>query len=145
MGYHISIVIVALMVVVSHFSLSRRKRIIIEQKTISTNHEMKRLEGRFNKCLIASKIAEKMASRAFALASSSNVGVGILSKALISRPRLLTKAQAVKDEVAKKNLSEVFGESEAEWLKPLLSDDEIDLLEEANRQAKKSKQNGIIA
>lgn len=144
MGHDISIIIVALMVVVSHFSLSRRKRIIIEQKITPVSYDMKRLEGRFNKVLIASKVSEKTANRAFALASSANVGIGVLSKTLTSRPKIVGKTQIVKDQAAKAALGDIFGGEESEWLKPLLTDDEIELLEEANRQANKSRQNGIV-
>jgi len=132
------------MVVVSHFSLSKRKRIVLEYQAKPNNHELKKSIGQAHKALITAKIAEKTAERAFSLASSANVGVGVLSRALATRPKWISRDQTIRDEVAKKQLGELFGEDQSEWIKPLLDDDEIALFDEAKRQAEKARKNGKI-
>lgn len=117
---------------------------MIQYEAKPTNNELKKAIGHANKAVIAAKIAEKMAERAFSLASSANVGVGLLSKSLVTRPKWISKSQAVKDEVVQKQVENLFGEDTSEWIKPLLDDDELSILEEAKRQTEKARKNGRI-
>lgn len=97
------------------------------------------IQGKADSAVILAKTSEQLADRAFTMASSATVGHAILQRSLYCRPKSLTNEQLLKDEVAKNKLGDLFGRDEVEFLKPLLSDDEIELYEEAQRQARKSK------
>lgn len=100
------------------------------------------LKGEVRSLEIKAAIAEKMADRAFNMASSANLGVVALQKAL-AVPRLMTKAQVQQNQLAKKGVDKLFTTSgNFDWLKPVLSDEELDLLEAAERtQAKADMDN----
>lgn len=100
------------------------------------------IEGKMNQLMIQSKLAEKMADRAFNMASSANVGIVVLQRAL-AVPRLMTKAQGVRNEVAKNGVEAVFTkEGNMDWLRPILSDEENDLLDKAEELHNKEIMNG---
>ena len=80
---------------------------------------------------IRSVIAEKMADRAFNMASSANLGVVALQKALVV-PRLMTKPQAKQNELAKNDVDKIFSsDGKFDWLRPILSDEDLDILDKA--------------
>lgn len=100
------------------------------------------IEGKMNQLIIQAKLAEKMADRAFNMASSANVGIVTLQKAL-AIPRLMTKKQAVQNEVAKNGVDKLFTSGGSfDYLRPILSDEENDLLDEAEALHNKEIMNG---
>lgn len=102
----------------------------------------RKLEGKLDKYYLTAKLAEKMADRAFNMASSANVGIVTLQKAL-AVPRLMTKKQGTQNEVAKNGIDKLFTkEGNMEWLRPILSDEENDLLDEAEALRNKEIMNG---
>jgi hypothetical protein len=99
----------------------------------------KELRGKADKVLIDSAVATKMADRAFNMASSANLGVVALQKALAT-PRLINRGQAKLNELAKNSVDELFTtQGEYDWLKPLLSDSDLDLLEEIEQKKLKDQ------
>lgn len=123
-------------VAITYFSLQRE--IVLLRKSL------KGLSGKVDKVMLDAKLATKMAERAFTLASSANIASAILQKNLNGRIRTVSPQQATKDELAKKQLKELFGKDEMEFLKPILTDEEIELYEEAKRQTEKAKANGVV-
>lgn len=86
-------------------------------------------------------IAEKMAERAFNMASSANLGVVALQKAL-QVPRVMNKAQLDQNGLAKRQVDELFsGETGFDWLRPILSNDENEILDKIEEE-KRRKMNG---
>jgi hypothetical protein len=133
------------MIIVSHFSLRRRREIKhLHFSESMDRRDLNRAIGLAQKAILQSRIAEKMAERAFTLSSSANVATSILSKSLGTRPKFISKEQLVKDEVVKEQLADLFGKDEAEYLKPLLDDDEVELLEQARKQYEKAKSKGEV-
>ena len=133
------------MVIVSHFRLRSAREIKNISFPVSVDEKRFRsLEGIVAKAAFKARLSEKMAERAFSMASSSNVAVTTLSKALGGRPKFISKEQLLKDEMVKEQLSELFGQDEAEFLKPLLDDEEIELIEQAQAQYKKAKAKGTV-
>lgn len=82
---------------------------------------------------VSLKLAEKLADRAFSLASSANVGIVALSRSLQTRPKKYKKEEILADEAATKKVGDVFGASMGEWLKPVMSAEEIDVFEAAQQ------------
>jgi hypothetical protein len=96
-----------------------------------TKNDLMHLAHKTNR---AAQLSEKMADRAFNIANSAQLGVATISKALASRPRLRTKENLAQNEYIKKKVDEMFPETEdgqLEWLKAVLSDDELEALERA--------------
>lgn len=95
------------------------------------SYTLKKNLGRLDKIQVQSKIAEKMADRAFNMASSANLGVVALQKALAT-PRLMTKPQVTKNQLAKNEVDKLFTtEGNFDWLRPILSDEELEILDKA--------------
>jgi len=95
--------------------------------------ELKSLNGKIDKMYLSSKIAEKFAERAFNMASSANLGVIALQKSL-AQPRIMTKHQTVRNELAKNEVDKLFTtEGNFDFLRPILSDEENDLLDEMEK------------
>ena len=98
----------------------------------------KELRGRANEVVLTAKLAEKMADRAFNMASSANLGVIALQKSL-AQPRLMTKHQTVRNELAKNEVDKLFTtEGSFDFLRPILSDEENDLLDEMEKHNAKN-------
>jgi hypothetical protein len=116
----------------------------LEEQIGALRHSLYSLSGKVDGLIIAAKVAEKMADRAFTMASSANVANGIIQRALHSRPPGLGKSQQLKDQVARKKLEDLFGRDEMEFLKPLLSEEELELLEEAQEKMRKAELNGKV-
>ena len=113
-----------------------------KEKTIVVNRvsPMKELFGRVDKMHIRSVIAEKMAERAFNMASSANLGVLALQKAL-QVPRVLNKQQGVKNQLAKNDIDKLFNNSGTfDYLRPILSDEENELLDNLEKDQFKSEE-----
>ena len=117
----------------------------LEEQISVLRHSVYSLSGKVDGLIIAAKVAEKTADRAFTMASSANVATGIVQRALSSRGPVLTKTQEFKDHIARKKLEDLFGKDEMEFLKPLLSEEELELLEEAQEKMRKAELNGRVA
>lgn len=112
----------------------------VEVRTIFRDD--KSIKGKLDNMYVSAKIAEKMADRAFNMASSANIGVVALQKALAT-PRLMSKPQVVQNLLAKKGVDEVLGEGSGfDWLRPILSDEDLEILDQAlDLKAKKEMDN----
>lgn len=100
-----------------------------------------KLDGVQKKTQISAKIAEKTADRAFNMASSANLGVVALQKAL-AVPRLMTKQQGLQNKFAKNEVDKLFnGEGTFDWLRPILSDEELEIIDKAE-ELKERQMNG---
>lgn len=99
------------------------------------------MEGKVKQVRVEAKIAEKMADRAFNMASTANLGVVALQKAL-AQPRLLTKPQVTQNQVASEGVNRLFNTGGSfDWLKPILSDEDLEVIEEIERK-KEEQMNG---
>lgn len=98
----------------------------------------KKLDGKLDKYFISAKIAEKFAERAFNMASAANLGVVALQKAM-QQPRLATKQQLERNQLAKNSIDKLFTtEGNFDFLRPILSDEENDLLDEMEKHKLKN-------
>lgn len=103
------------------YGIYREKVFIVDPK----------IKGLMESSLRKAAIAEKFAERAFSLASTANLGVVALQKTLQTRPRLVTKESSTRNELAKKEVDSLFGGTgNFDWLRPVLSDEENDLLDQ---------------
>lgn len=102
-----------------------------------------KINGKLEQVYRKASIAEKMGERAFNMASSANLGVIALQKSLVV-PRLLTKKQGTQNALAKKGVDDLFSTSDSfDYLMPILSDEQIELIEKAQEFKRKEmeKQN----
>lgn len=130
-------ILIDLCLIVAIFQVSRRKRNFTRFFT-RTFDLSKEAFGRIAAVEIKAKVAEKMADRAFNMASSANLGVVALQKAL-QTPRLMTKEQVTRNQLVKNEVDKLFTkEGNFDWLRPILSDEENELLDEAEKQYEKS-------
>lgn len=122
------------------YRLSRRRTVNVNL-TPQGSEIPKKLLGKLNRVEIQSKLAEKMADRAFNMASSANIGIVSLQKALVV-PRLMTKQQTQQNQVASKGVEKIFSSGgNFDWLRPILSDDELEILDKAEEE-KNRQENG---
>jgi len=117
---------------------------ISKKRPVETVHfkmlKNRKLQGQIDKMYLRSVIAEKMADRAFNMASSANLGVVALQKAL-AVPRLLTKPQVKQNELAKEGVDKLFtSDGQFDWLRPILSDEDLDILDKAE-ESLRTKEN----
>jgi hypothetical protein len=147
----VSALYIASLLLLNHIHREREKDLFLRQATLEryvkerldvyasaqwqwreiTKNNLMHLAHKTNR---AARISEKMADRAFNIANSAQLGVATISKALASRPRLRTKENLAQNEYIKKKVDEMFPETEdgqLEWLKAVLSDDELEALERA--------------
>lgn len=83
------------------------------------------------------KVAEKFAERAFNLASTANIGIVALQKAM-HVPRIMNKEQVQKNQLANKRVDELFQSGQGfDWLRPILNDEEQELLDRAIENSEK--------
>jgi hypothetical protein len=74
-----------------------------------------------------------MADRAFNMASTANLGVVALQKSL-ARPQLVTRQKLTENQLANKEVDKLFTtEGSFDWLRPLMSDEENEILDEAEK------------
>lgn len=101
----------------------------------------KELSGKLDKMYVMAKVSEKLSYRAFNLASSANLAVMGLQKAL-AVPRFMTKHNAQQNLLAKEGVDKIFSTVDGgyDWLRPVLSDEELELLDEAQRQTMKARE-----
>lgn len=105
--------------------------------------EDKKTLGKLDQAQIKAAIAEKMADRAFSMASSANLGIVALQKALVA-PRLITKPQLINNQLAKKGVDQLFSiDNEIEFMRPLMTDDEIEVYEKMKKEKEKAAMNGF--
>lgn len=102
----------------------------------------KEMDGQLTQYWIKAKLAEKTADRAFNMASSANLATVALAKAL-QAPRIMTKAQGQRNEIAKKQIDALFsGEDIMDFLKPIASEEELLAIETIQENKRKEMQNG---
>lgn len=137
----ILIIFSQLCLIVAVYALSKRPRNVHHHEHLDYNIS-KRVQGVMEQALFKAKLAEKMADRAFNMASSANVGIAILQKALAT-PRLMTKQQGLQNEVAKNGVDKLFSRGGSfDYLRPILSDEENDLLDQAEELHRQQTMNG---
>jgi len=93
-------------------------------------HKTNKTEGQLLGTKIESLVAKKLSERAFALASQSQTTIAGIASLLQRRPPPLTKEELAKNEVIQQRIREAFGEEQFEYIKPLMSDEELQLLDE---------------
>lgn len=102
----------------------------------------KKTKGQVEKFIITAKIAEKTADRAFQMASQASLSCVALQKSL-AMPRLLTKNQINQNKLAKKQVDDILGENDMfSWMRPTLSDEENELLDDVLKEKEKRELNG---
>ena len=118
--------------------MSKARRVVIVDSPKPRRDN--KLYGKIDKMYCRSVIAEKMAERAFNLASSANLGVVALQKSLVV-PRIITKPVAQQNQLAKDQVNGLFSKqadgSGFDWLRPILSDEELDILDKVEEHNKK--------
>lgn len=105
-----------------------------------------KVEGKLEKYYISAKIAEKFAERAFNLASAANLGVVALQKSLAT-PKIMTAQQSMQNQLAKKEVDKLFTtDGGFDFLRPILSDEENDILDSIEQQKLKAaaRANGVL-
>lgn len=99
------------------------------------------IRGQAEKYHIKAKIAEKTADRALSMASASTQGVLALQKALAT-PRIMTKQQSLRNVLAKKEVDEIFEKEDMfSWMRPVLGEDENELLDKVLEAKEKREYN----
>lgn len=107
----------------------------------NTNFFNKRL-GSVERTAQKAAIAEKFAERAFTVANAASLGVIALQKSLAT-PRILTKVQGQKNQLAKAEIDKLFTtEGQFDFLRTVLSDEDNELLD--NIEEHKAKENGAL-
>jgi len=89
------------------------------------------IKGRLDQAEMRARIAEKMAQRSFDLASVSASAMSVLQHRLAHRPLPRAKQDTLRDQVARKRIGDLLGHDEYEWLRPILSDSELAVLDES--------------
>lgn len=101
-----------------------------------------RVLGELARAQINAKLADKCAERAMSLASGANIATIAIQRSLYSGSRFPTKEQVKRDTLARKKVSDILGSSEWDYLKPLLNDQELDVLEKALEHTVKFNESG---
>lgn len=101
------------------------------------------LEGNRKSAIIRSHVAEKLAEKAFNMASAANLGVLALQRTL-QVPRLFTKDRAKNNLIAKKRIDDLFGSQDGllDLLRPVMTDEEIEIADKALLEKEKADLNG---
>lgn len=101
-----------------------------------------KIRGELQQTQIRAKIAEKTADNAFRMASAANLGVVALQGTL-KMPRLMTKTQGTRNALANKEINKLFGSGDSmDFLRPLLTDADLDILDKIEEQKRKENLNG---
>jgi hypothetical protein len=133
-------ILINLLLILSVFLLTKRRR--INREVVEIHKEDKALRGKLDKMYIKVALAEKIADRAFNMASSANLGVMALQKSLAT-PKYISKVQSERNGLAKKEVDALFSDKgNFDWLRPILSDEELDILDNAERAEQKAKLKG---
>lgn len=99
------------------------------------------IQGQLDKLHIKAKIAEKTADRGVALANAANIATIAIQRSLFSKPRFPTKDAIQRDALARKKVKDILG-GEYEYLKSVMTDEELDILEKAQEHQLKFGENG---
>lgn len=98
-----------------------------------------RLKGQMQHLAVKAAVSEKMAHRAFQVASAASLGVIALQKTL-PLPRLPERGDAVKNHLASKEIDKLFTKNGSfELLKPILDDESLDFLDKMERDKLKEE------
>lgn len=100
-------------------------------------HTIRRTSFGLDKSLRDAKVCEALSRRAFSLASICHIGLGVIQKTLIARPVYLTEDQKKRNAVAKKKLTDLFGNEQLSYLEPIMTDEDLEILEQAHERALK--------
>lgn len=99
----------------------------------------KPLQGQIDRLKVKVAISEKFAERAHSAANAASLGVVALQKTL-HVPRPLTKSQANSNKLAKKQIDSLFNEQSGfDWMRPLLSDEENEILDNLEKEKSKAQ------
>ena len=93
-------------------------------------HKSNQLEGLLLKTKVEALLAKKLSERAFTMGSQSQVTIAGVASVLQRRPQPLSKEELAKNEVIQQRIREAFGEEQYEYIKPLMSDEDLELLDE---------------
>jgi len=137
-------ILTSLINIILIWAISRKEQ--PKQITYYVPHNLERkLKGKLDATHVSAKIAEKFAERAFNMASSANIGIVALQKSLAT-PRIMTAQQSIQNQLAKKEVDKIFTtDGGFDFLRPILSDEENDILDSIEQQKLKaaSRANGI--
>lgn len=115
--------------------------ITVDQVVTKTNKNLAKKLGEHESAIRKAAIAEKFAERAFTMASTANLGVIALQKSLAT-PKLLTKQQVQRNQLAKNEVDKLFTtEGEYDFLRTILSDEDNEVLDRLEEHKLKT-QNG---
>lgn len=103
----------------------------IDEVAKEAKGDRKRFLGRLDKTELKTRIAEKFAEKAMGLASGANIATIAIQRSLYAGKRMPTKEILERDALARKKVKDILGGSEWEYLKPLLNEEELDVLEKA--------------
>lgn len=122
-------ILINVALIVAVWSLSRKRRTVVAPTRVLYAVDRKHC-GLIEKALRRAAIADKVAERAFNLASTANLGVVALQRTL-SQPRFVNKQSLTRNALAKKEVDALFGSEGFDWLYPVLDDESRDLLDKA--------------
>ena len=140
-------ILIDLCLIAAVYSLSKRKRVWTQRftRTFDCSREVR---GKLDKALVQVKMAERFSERAFSLASSANLACMALQRTLQVRP-YASKQQRLANEIAQKEVKEAIGGPQSgdslpdysgfDWLYPVLSDEERDIVDKAIELSAKYK------
>lgn len=113
------------------------------QNTLLRNVKSHRIiiQGQLDKLHIKAKIAEKTADRGIALANAANIATIAIQRGLFSKPRFPTKEAVQRDALVRKKVKDILG-GEYEYLKAVMTDEELDILEKVQEHQLKFADNG---
>lgn len=103
----------------------------IDELAKEAKGDRNRFLGRLAKTELKTRIAEKFAEKGMSLASGANIATIAIQRSLYSGRRMPTKEVLERDALARKKVQDILGGSEWEYLKPLLNEEELDVLEKA--------------
>lgn len=105
---------------------------VVHKLYLDLERHLHRIEKRYDKVHIDSKIAEKFAERAHNTSSATAIGLGIVQKSLAT-PRIATVQALKQAALADKQLKQMFGGEPFDWNleEADYSDDEKDVLKKA--------------
>lgn len=105
-----------------------------------TRKLVNKMMGKLDRALQKATISEKFCQRAFAMASQANVTMASIANLLQQRSAPLNSFDLAKNEEIKRKLKDVFGESELEYIAPLLDDEELEILDSIMDKRRKATQ-----
>ena len=109
------------------YDMNEMRKLIKEVRGAEHGYIRSAIKGEIDQYTIIAKVAQKMADRAFNMASSATIGVVALQRSL-AIPKPVTKQQGLQNKLASEQVDALFKD---EWLRATMSPEEIDLLEKS--------------